>query len=818
MPRLSTVQTNFTAGEISPRLYGRTDVDRYANAARSLINAHPVIHGGAVRRGGFRFGQAAKIAAKKSRLIEFVIDRDHSYMLEFGDIYVRVFTPNGVYLSVELVSPYTEAQLADIDFVQGADTMFLFHPSVAPQRLRHFTDTIWDLSAAPFTVAPFDEQGHALAANLTLSLASVGAGRTATASVGVFLPSDVGRNLVSSAGIGVITGYTSTTVVTITISVAFAGVSIASGAWYLDISPQGFVVPSAKDPVGAVITLTGALTRAATLTLSAKTGAITITASAGVFVPGDAGKALYADSGIVAVLAYTNATTLTGTTTADFLNTSYASGAWGITDSVFRAEDVGKFIRLNTGLVKITTFTSATSVTAQVYTALSSVVAVPPLAWSLEAAVWSATNGYPRTGTLHEQRLWCAGSAKYPQTIWGSRTALYLDFTKGVADSDSCSFTIASDEPNPISYLASGRNMIVHTFGGEFSMQGGNEKPITPTNVQVKPQSKHGSKGVRPLTIGKESVFVQRAGRKVRAMSYQFTVDGYVSPDLTVLAEHITYGGVVSMCYQQEPEAMLWLVLADGTLLSCTLDRDQNVNGWARHYTDGAFESVASIPIGSSEQLWAIVKRTVNGATVRYVEYLDTTLESQYPVAVTGYPPFTKPAVYGCTVDSGLVVDNVAGQATFTVAHLVGKTIDIIADGARMASQVVPVGGVITIARNSFRTILGLHFRSEVGMLTPEVGTGTGTAQGNSMRTGEITLRFLNTFGAQVLDGEGRNQEVPFRHFGPDVLDQPPPLYTGIVRIEMLGWERGRSEITVVQDEPLPMHLTSAVRKFTVND
>lgn len=150
--------------------------------------------------------------------------------------------------------------------------------------------------------------------------------------------------------------------------------------------------------------------------------------------------------------------------------------------------------------------------------------------------------------------------------------------------------------------------------------------------------------------------------------------------------------------------------------------------------------------------------------------------------------------------------------------HLIGKTVDIVADGAVQTQQTVDGSGNVTLPRASYRTLIGLHFRSEIGLLTPEVGTGTGTAQGNSMRTSEITLRFLNTIGAQVYDGEGNEQDVPFRRFGPAVLDKAPQPFTGNVRIETLGWERGRSDLTIVQDQPLPMHLLAAVRKFQVND
>jgi hypothetical protein len=351
-------------------------------------------------------------------------------------------------------------------------------------------------------------------------------------------------------------------------------------------------------------------------------------------------------------------------------------------------------------------------------------------------------------------------------------------------------------------------------------MAGGNEKPITPTNVQIKPQTGYGSKIVRPLLVGKECIFVQRSGRKVRAMSYTFQIDGYQAPDLTVLAEHITTTGVVSMAYQQDPDQMLWMVLTDGTLISCTLDRDQQVNGWARHYTDGAVEALSTIPIGTQDQVWIIVRRTINGVTKRYVEYLDNTFQPIYPVAVDplAMPPLATILTYGCTVDAGIVIDNVAGQTVFTgLGHLEGKTVDIVADGSPMLQQVV-TAGQITLPRSSKRTLIGLHFKSTIKLLTPEVGTGTGTAQGNSMSTRELTMRFYNTLGAQVIDGEGRDQDVPFRHFGTAVLDQPPPMYSGLLRIEMLGWERGRSELSIVQDQPLPMHLLSVVRKITVND
>jgi len=746
------------------------------------------------------------------RLVPFIYSRDAAYMLELGHLYARVREAGGGPVVAELVTPYTGEMLAELDYSQSSDTMFLFHPNVPIQRLRRLTPGSFDLSAAPFSVTPFDEQGHVPATGLTLSAATVGTGRTATAGAATFLPSDVGRQIAAGPGAAVVTAWTDSTHVTVTISSAFTGTSIAAGAWLLDLSPQGFATPTATGPVGGTVDLRGSITRAADITLSAKTGAsVTVTATSAIFAAGDVGKKLFAGGGDADITGYTDSTHITVSVVEDFEAYGYASGGYGISAGVWRLTDVGSYVRINGGVLQITSFSADFTVKAKVVAELDSIVTAPALSWSLETPSWSAANGYPRTGTFHEQRLVVGGSAKYPQTIWGTRIADYLDFTKGTADDDGFSFTIAADEINPISYLASLRNLVAHTYGGEFSLQGGVEKPITPTNVRIRPESAHGSRGVRPVTVGKESVFVQRAGRKVRAMGYRYDFDGYSSPDLTVLAEHITKTGVAAMSYQQEPDMLLWAALGDGSMLSCTLDRDQSVTAWARHVTEGAFESVASIPNGDREEVWVLVRRTVDAQTVRYLEILE---EEWTPLFEAADPP----VVYGFTVDAGLAFDSEGGQTVFSVPHLIGKAVDIVADGRPQPRQLVDETGNVTLSRASHRTLIGLPFRTEIGLLTPEVGTGSGTAQSNAMRTGEVTLRFLDTIGAKVVDGDGNVETVPFRSLGVAALDQPPQPFTGPLAITMNGWNRGRSELTVVQEQPLPLHLLAVIRKFTVND
>lgn len=716
MPRLTLTQTNFTAGEISPRMLGRVDIARYQNGAEIIENAWPVVHGGCVRRDGTLFVAAAKFSAKRSRLIPYIFNKTQAYMCEFGDFYVRIYFANGSFTGVELVSPYSEAMLAELDYVQGADTMFIFNQQIPIYRLRRVTDTNWNLAAAPFVTTPFDEKGIAFSSAMTISDPSIGTGRTVTTVASGFLASDVGREIWAAGGVAVITGYTSATVVTVTVTNAFP--SGSSPAWTLQGSPQTNNTPSAKDPVGASTSLT------------------------------------------------------------------LAAAGW-------RPEDVGKFVKINGGLVQITTYTSSTVVSGVIRAAMTAIVASPANAWSVEASVWNGTDGYPCTGTLYEQRLVTAGSPGYPQTVWQSRTGEYLNFELGTKDDDAMSFTVSSDQINPISHMAQTKALIALTYGGEFTLAGGVEKPITPTNVQVKNPSVYGCNNVKPARIGNELYFMQRSNRKLRAMAYKYDSDTYGSPDMSVLSEHITKPGIVDMTYQQEPESILYLVRSDGVIATLTVDRDQDVVGWARQITDGAFESVAAIPTATGEQVWTIVNRTINGSTVRYLERFNA----------------------GIRVDGAVFAVSGPGTDTWSgLSHLNGELVDIVADGVVMQQQTV-VGGQIVLPRVAFSVQIGLPFKTTIKTLTPEVAGSTGSAQGNSMRIGEITLRFLETIGCKI-----NGQTVAFRNLGPSILDKPPALFTGDHRLENLGWDRGQAQLTIVQDQPLPFHLLCVIKKITFND
>lgn len=324
MGRVQIVQTNFTSGELSPRMYGRTDVARYNNAAKLLENVIPLIHGGAMRRDGTRYITSTKDSAKVSRLIPYIFSRSQAYMLELGDLYLRVFQADGTQVEVspgvpyEIATPYTEAQLAAITVCHRADTMFLWHEDVYPQRLQRFAATDWRIQNAPFNPEPFDELGDLLTQTGTLSLATVGAGRTLTISGAYFLAGDVGREVSVAGGLAVITGWTSTTVVTVDITSTFASTVLAANTILVGQSSQATITPSAKDPVGATISLT---------------------ASVAAWRATDVGKHVVLNGGLVRITGYTSTTVVSAVILVELAAvTAVVGSAWVLCRSMWGQE------------------------------------------------------------------------------------------------------------------------------------------------------------------------------------------------------------------------------------------------------------------------------------------------------------------------------------------------------------------------------------------------------------------------------------------------------------------------------------------------
>jgi len=754
MAKITAAKQNFTSGEITPRLSGRTDLGRYDNAAQTIENFLVQPHGGLGRRPGTQFIREVKTSSAQTRLIPFQFNVEQAYILEFGNTYFRVYKDGGIVVSggspVEFTTPYTTAQLDQIKFAQTADVMYIAHPSHAPRKLTRTSHTAWTINEVVL------QRGAMLDQNLTTTTLTAN-GRTGsvtiTASASTFASTDVGRLVKLHKGFAKITNFSSATSVTATVQELEDG--------------RSELMPSY-----------------AASTLSFHEGDPSTTGlehndriedSAGNFITQGF------ENGMKITISGTSSNNGSGKLIVDVTDTVLTL-APGID---LANESAGSSFTLNGDLIADSNF-------------------------SLGA--FSDTTGFPAAVAFYEQRLVFAGTSSQPQTIFFSQSGDFENFERGTNDDDGLVYTIGSNEVNVIRYLASGRQLIVGTSGGEFIVRAsGFDEPLKPNNTQIKQQTTYGSSDIQPMQVGNATLFLQRAKRKLRELVFSNESDSYVAPDMTILAEHITEGGITAFAYQQEPDSVAWTVRTDGVLSCMTYRREEQVVAWHRHIIGGVFgsgtavvESVAVIPGDLDEdEVYLIVKRTIGGATKRYVERM------------SGFD-FGSDITDAFFVDSGLTYSGSAATSISGLDHLEGQTVSVLADGS-LHPDVTVSSGAVTLQRSVTKAHIGLPFTSKVETLRIDGGSALGSSQGKVKRISEVTIRLFRSVGLKVGTSSSELDIVPFRDSG-DAMDTAIPLFTGDKTVEFRGGYDDDATIVIQQDQPLPMTILAIFPTVSVFD
>ncbi|MDO9100503.1 MAG: hypothetical protein Q7V53_07205 [Caldisericota bacterium] len=410
------------------------------------------------------------------------------------------------------------------------------------------------------------------------------------------------------------------------------------------------------------------------------------------------------------------------------------------------------------------------------------------------SAYWRIGN-YPQSVASYDQRLYFGGSPQYPQHVWGSGAGDFLNMTVGNRENDGVILQILSNDHAAIQHLVGARNIMPMTTSTEFSLSGINNSSVSGiASNSVKDHTRHGSSAVRPIRIGREVVFAQRDGKKLRAISYSVTEDANVAPDITIFAEHMSRAGTFTdMTFAAAPDYIAWIVRSDGQLLSLTLARDYETTAWARHTTDGLFESVASLPGAGVDDVYFVVKRTINGVEKRYVEMFDyedvDTIYSDCSVYYAGTPIATVPGF----------------------DHLVGKTLSIVADGVVHPPRTVNEDGEIELQRPASTVLAGLPFTMTLEMLHPEFGDANATSQGKRVMITDVIVRFFESVAAKV-----NGVEVLPRSLS-DGLDSAPDPFTGDKKINgASGWSSPHN-ILIQSDNPTPLTVLGVIVRGAVN-
>jgi hypothetical protein len=388
-------------------------------------------------------------------------------------------------------------------------------------------------------------------------------------------------------------------------------------------------------------------------------------------------------------------------------------------------------------------------------------------------AVWSAAQGWPKSATFYQGRLWFGGSKTRPQTLWGSKTNDFYNFDDGTSlDDEGIDLTLDTDQVNAITSVYAGRHLQIFTTGGEFTIK---DVPITPAKVAVRRETLFGSSAVPPKTIDGSVIFIDRTGKSVREFLFSYNEDSYTSGTVSLLASHLLNAPVdmdVSKGTATDDANYVYFVNGDGTVAVYNTLRAQEVSGWTKWTTTGDIESVAVVV----DEVYFVVKRTINGSTVRYLEQLDP----------DSYTDANKTVTLGS-----------AGTAVTGLAHLNGESSRVRADG-EVRANATPASGAITLAETATIIEVGLDYTTTIKTMPINMDFDDGPTLTRKKRIVKVIPNVYQSLGVSI-----NGDRFIDRNFGLS-LDSAPTAYTGLKEMYLLGWT-DLAQVTITQTDPTPM-------------
>jgi len=808
MPVTRNFKQAFSGGEISPEMFGRIDDSKYQQGAATMRNFIAKPQGPAENRPGFAFVKEVKDSTKAVRLMSFTFSTVQTMVIEMGDQYFRFHTqgatlnysngaawnggtnyavgdialynnvnyyaktahsnsqpPNATNwyalptdMTYEIPSPYLEAELFDIHYVQSADVMTIVHPSHAPRELRRLGATKWELK--------------------TINFASPLASPTGV-SVSAYIPSSSSTNSDTYE--------------------AHEYVVTAIGSNLIDESAQ-----SSSASVNNNIFVTGAKN---TITWNAVTGAARY-------------RVYKEQAGVFGFLGETTSTTIVDANIApDFSRTP------PVYDNPF-----------------------------------------------------PSSNNFPGAVSYFEQRRVFAGTNNDPQTIYMTKSGTESNMSFGIPirDDDRIKFRVAAREANTIRHIVPLTQLLLLTGSAEWRIASVNSDAITPSSISVKPQSYVGANNAQPVIVNNSMVYAAARGGHVRELGYNWQANGFITGDLSLRAPHLFDNfTIIDMALAKAPLPIVWMTSSSGKLIGFTYVPEQQVGAWHQHDTDGTFESVASVSEGNDDVVYCVIKRTINGATKKYIERMGTRLyatqrdsffvdagatyngtntDTNRTVTVSGGTNYTKGETVTVTVnytlfeappsvadknDAIVIVDGttlyrltILGTSSQTVAtakldkdlpaslrntaittyevardkisnisFLEGKKLNILADGAVHPQRTVS-NGEISLERAASVVHLGLPYESDLNTL-PMALQVEAFGQGRVKNLNHVWLRVLESSG--IFAGPSAEKLVEAKQRTTEPYGTPPNLKTQDIKIMLTPEWQDNGQLFVRQSDPLPL-------------
>jgi len=605
--------------------------------------------------------------------LQFINDNESGEAIYIDDVSILDNVP------LEISSPYPEADISNLRFVQTADVVYIYHPTYWPYKIERRGDTTWSIVEVPWDDGPW------LGINPERKLSEDNLVDDGLFEEGIRNWSD------NSTSSGVIKHDGAQSILVLTKDAD--GDAATGRTTFTTLASTDHVIHYQVVGAGETTVNLGTAAGGTEYFTSSDTAGwysveftTTVATTAHIEVSYAATEEADEAGGVGGFLCYHAGHNLL---TADAMTGAVTVKALGAF-SPFLSTDVGRYIRLewpgrDPGWGVITAFTDTQTVTVQVRREFS-YVDVPTESWRLGA--WSSGEGHPSVASFFEGRNVVAANAVQPQTLWFSQSAdienmrpdSFVQVVSTVEDDDALVFTIASPEIEPVEWMIGRRELIVGTTGGQ-SVANSDGLIIKATDINIRQHTQTKSAGIDPIPIGSTGVFVEAAGRMMYDIGFVLQQDSFVTADLTVLADHLfrRTTKIIEIAFQSRPHSLIWARRDDGRLVHLKYDRPQNVVGWTQNILGGSFatgepvvESVATIPgtdlsstqdhnSGERDEVWTIVKRTVNGSTVRTIEVQEFNYEgplredfSTTALWLAAIRDLQRDAFY---VDSGVTID-----------------------------------------------------------------------------------------------------------------------------------------------------------------
>lgn len=736
--RVTPLWQAFNAGELTPLLDGRTDQEKYFAGAKTLQNMRPLVQGPARRRGGSKYLGTTK-SNGQAWFTPFEFSADQSYLIELGDLYARFWVNRGQLLSSG--TPYeitTPWSSANLETAVGTFSL----------RTEQSGDTMW-VTHATGAVAP-------------QKLVRSGATSWAVSAV-AFL--DGPFDDINPENATTVYASASTGTVTLTASTAIFQAHHVGTAFYLESEDPDSVDPweTAKSVFANVRRRYQGNVYEATTT--ATTGTVPPTHLYGESKDGDTG-----------------------------VKWEYRHSGWGICTITA----VGGGGTTATATVRATD--GRRQIPAEVVGSGNAT-----RRWAFGA--FNSNAGWPTNVSFFRGRL-CFSRGR---TVFLSAVGEFDNFLRqdgpDITAATSMVITVSADRTDSFTWMEQSEDLILGNPRSEIIIK--EETPnqvFAADNVRASPQTEYGSFNLRPLRVGNAVLFAQRGGKRIRELRYSFDINRYVAEDLNILGEHIFESKIQDWDFALEPDSSVYCVKENGTLGVFTYDRERGVLAWSNDVLggDGIVETVGVLPSPNQDRddVWVVVRRTVNGSTVRYVEYFETATPSALADAIF--------------VDSAITYSGAATTSITGLSHLEGATVSVLADGSPHADVTV-TGGAITLTRAVTKAQIGFKYTSILQTMRPDGGFNDGTGQTRTKAVAEVSFRLQDTLGGKV--GPSLTVLQGLKYLSPRAtVGSPPTLFSGDIAV---SWPRGYETdgyVFFVQDQPLPATVVAIAPTIETSD